>query len=447
MSNKVYRTASIIIALALTFRMFTPGQAKSGLVGPLTNTLKQMNTSATVPAIVAEADSRVREASPNLNYGADTVLYVDGGTDPAVESYIRFTVTGISGTVSNAQLRVYVTDGTYNGPALYTTSNTWTETGITWNNRPARTSGALEDKGALAVSTWVNYDVTPVITGNGTYSFVLATDAADRLGLSSREGSAAPQLVVTLADSTTTTLPTPTLQSLASPTPTTILSTVVAPTATPITVFPTATAIQPTATATKVLIQPTATTSLQNSPSTTISSGMWISSSELMSLPTSGTSWDKIRTAAYGSWGTADLKDQNNKHAINTLAGALVYARTGDTALRSKVRDAILAAKRSLDESAEWQTANGVLAAGRQIGAYAISADLINLKSYDAGADNEFRTWLGPIRTTDIGTHARWKNIRYTCENATGNWDAFACRAELLQAYTWAIAPMFNDPH
>ena len=45
--------------------------------------------------------------------------------------------------------------------------------------------------------------MTNVITGNGTYSFILATEAADLLGLSSREGSAAPQLVVTLADATT----------------------------------------------------------------------------------------------------------------------------------------------------------------------------------------------------------------------------------------------------
>jgi hypothetical protein len=121
---------------------------------------------------------------------------------------------------------------------------------------------------------------------------------------------------------------------------------------------------------------------------------MWLSPSELMSRPTSGGSWDKIRNAAYGSWGTADLQNQDNKHAINTLAGALVAARTGDTALRSKVRDAILAAKRSLDQSTEWQSTNGVLAAGRQIGAYVISADLINLRSLDVAADNEFRTWL-----------------------------------------------------
>jgi hypothetical protein len=426
MNKTILRTISLTVALALTFGSYRSGQAQSKAADTLTNTFIQMNTFTTLPTIVAEADSRVPEAKPGINFGRDAVLNVDGGAvDPDVESYIRFTVTSISGTVSSAKLRVYVTDATRNGPALYTTSNSWTETGITWNNRPARTSGALEDKGALALNSWVDYDVTQIITGNGTYSFVLATDAADLLGLSSREGSAAPQLAVTLAGTTTTT------QSTASPTPTTIQPTptivlpsptAILPTVPPITILPTATAIQPTATATTVSVQPIA-------PST--SGGMWIPSSELMSLPTSGTSWDKIRSAAYGSWGIADLKDHMNKHAIYTLAGALVYARTGDTALRSKVRDAILAAKQSLDESAEWQTSNGVLAAGRQIGAYVISADLISLRSYDVAADHEFRAWLGPIRTTDIGSHGRWKNIRYTCENATGNWNTFACASRI----------------
>jgi len=159
--------------------------------------------------------------------------------------------------------------------------------------------------------------------------------------------------------------------------------------------------------------------------------GMWISASELMKLPTSGAAWDKLRTTAYGSWGTPDLKDQNNRHDINLLAGALVYARAGDTSLRDKVRDGILAAKRTLDEPSEWQTTNGVLSAGRQIGAYVISADLINLKSFDAAADNEFRSWLQAIRTTNIGTHGRWKAITFTCENAAANWGTFACASRI----------------
>lgn len=388
---------NLLMGLFLAFGSFSYGNA-------------QAKTTQALSTIVAEADARVPESKPDINFGNDTVLFVDGGKpDPDIETYIRFTVTGISGTVSNAHVRLFVTDATQNGPALYTTSNAWNETDITWNNRPARTGVALADQGALAKGSWVDYDVTNIVTGDGTYSFVLATDAADLVGFSSREGSSAPQLVVTLAEDAAPVLPSPTTNIQPTITPTVI--------AVDPTVSPTAESVEPTLEITTSAI--------------TTSGGMWIPPSDLMSLPISGTAWDRIKNAAYGSWGTADLKNQDNKHAIYTLAGALVYARNGDTALRIKVKSAILAAKRSLDESSEWQTTNGVLAAGRQIGTYVIAADLIKLRNYDLTADTEFRAWLVLIRTTDIGTHGRWKNLQYTCENAAGNWNTFACASRI----------------
>jgi hypothetical protein len=172
-------------------------------------------------------------------------------------------------------------------------------------------------------------------------------------------------------------------------------------------------------------LSPTLTHPLQNE------GAIWISTSELMRLPTSGDAWDKMSSAAYGNWGTPNLRDKDNKHDINLLAGAFVYARTGDDALRLKVSEEILAAKRTLDESSEWQTENGVLSASRQIGGYVIAADLIDLRSFDADADHEFRSWLTTIRTTDIGTHGRWKSITFTCENAAGNWNTFACASRI----------------
>jgi hypothetical protein len=164
-------------------------------------------------------------------------------------------------------------------------------------------------------------------------------------------------------------------------------------------------------------------------PSTGI--GMWISAAEIISLPTSGAAWNKMHTAAVGIWGTPDLNNPGNKHNINLLAATYVYVRTGDAALRGKVRDGILAAKRTLDEPAEWQTRGGVLSASRQLGGYVIAADLIDLKNFDAAADGEFRSWLASIRTTNIGTHSRWKAITYTCENAAGNWSTFACASRI----------------
>ena len=228
----------------------------------------------------------------------------------------------------------------------------------------------------------------------------------------------------------TSTLPPATSQTTASPAPTIAqptntgsvpTPTIRPPTATPVSVQPTLAATQP----------PTATAQPTFSAPQSSGSGMWISSGELMALPTSGAAWDRVRNAAYGSWGAANLANQDNKHDLSVLAGALVYARTGDPALRNKVRDGVLAAKRSLDDSSEWQTDNGVLATGRQLGAYVIAADLIDLKRYDPSADNEFRNWLSAIRTTEIGTHGRWTSLTFTCENAAANWSAFACASRI----------------
>ncbi|MBV9790077.1 MAG: phytase, partial [Chloroflexi bacterium] len=153
------------------------------------------------------ADARVEEANPGSNYGTSSTLRVDGGSDPDIESYLRFTVTGATTAVQSVKLRVYSTSSSANGPAVYATGGGWTESGITWSTRPSRTSGALDDRGSVAANTWLEYDLTSLITGDGTYNLLLALDNPDGINLSAREGSAVPQLVLTLGGSAT---PTPT---------------------------------------------------------------------------------------------------------------------------------------------------------------------------------------------------------------------------------------------
>ena len=167
-----------------------------------------------------EADANARESSPTTNFGLDSTLLVDSGTGVNVESYPRFTVSGVSGPVQSAKLRLYVDgNGSANAPAVYATGNTWTETGLTWNNRPAPTSGVLDDKGALAANVWAEYNVTALVTGNGTYSFRLLTDSTDGIVFSSRQGSFPPQLVITTGTGPTAT---PTAVPPATATPTTV---------------------------------------------------------------------------------------------------------------------------------------------------------------------------------------------------------------------------------
>ena len=151
----------------------------------------------TLPPISPNADARVEQANASTNFGSNSVLIAD--LSPVEETYLRFTVSGVSGTVQSAKLRLFAYNGTNNGPALYTAANSWTETDITWNTKPARTSGVIGNQGALAANIWVEYDVTSIVTADGAYTFNLAAESSDGTYFYSREATNPnkPALVVT----------------------------------------------------------------------------------------------------------------------------------------------------------------------------------------------------------------------------------------------------------
>jgi hypothetical protein len=228
------------------------------------------------------ADARVLQASPTTNYGALGQLDVD---NPGEQSYIRFTVSGVPGAIQSATLRLFVTNSSSNGPSIYGTSDTWTEAGITWNNRPAATTVALANVNAAATNTWVEYNLTGYITGNGTYSFVLLPDSSDGIRFDSREGSSAPQLALTVASGPTST-PTNTATATATSLPTATGTNTPTSTATSLptatgtntpTNTPTSTAtVGPSPTATNTATPtsiPTATNTPLNTPTSTPVSG------------------------------------------------------------------------------------------------------------------------------------------------------------------------------
>ena len=177
---------------------------------------------ASTLTFTAEADARVHERYPDKNYGNNTLLLVIGPNNPDVEGLVRFTVSGTGGSIQSARLRLYVTtNNSSNSPAVYGADNNWTETGVTWNNRPARISNELDNLGSTSPNTWVEYDVTGFVTGNQTYTFALVADSGDGIDFSSREGGQAPTLVVTFASEG----PTPTSTKTATATSTVPVST------------------------------------------------------------------------------------------------------------------------------------------------------------------------------------------------------------------------------
>lgn len=168
-----------------------------------TTTTASSTTTTTVPAVHQSlvvgptADSRVEEASPDRNLGLAGLLNTNAAPGIGQEFYITFSPAGLSGTVVSAQVRLYVAYGSVDGPGIYSTSSLWTERGLTWNNRPDRSSTALADVGAIGPGTWIEYDVSSVVTGDGTYSFALAQVSWDSTGVNSREAALnRPQLVI-----------------------------------------------------------------------------------------------------------------------------------------------------------------------------------------------------------------------------------------------------------
>jgi hypothetical protein len=194
----------------------------------------------------AVADARTYESAPTTNYGTSTYLQADGDVGIRLNTYISFSISGLIDPINSAKLRVFdTTNATVNGPAAYLAGNNWIESGsggITWDTQPGLLSGAFDNKDVISTASWVEYDVTALISGNGTYTFALLADSTDGVTFSSREGANSPQLVLTLGTGTTSTatplatlVPTQTVGATNAPTNTSTATTAPTPTSGPTT--------------------------------------------------------------------------------------------------------------------------------------------------------------------------------------------------------------------
>ncbi len=151
--------------------------------------------------VAAAADAEARSVSPSKNFGADTQIGADA--NPVRHAYVRFEVAGLSAPVKKATLRCYVINATTDGPQLFLVSNAWTESGLTWANRPLPQGAALKDTAAIALNTWLELDVTTVVKGNGSYSFLLLPTSDDAVACNSREAANnRPELLLELGVAT-----------------------------------------------------------------------------------------------------------------------------------------------------------------------------------------------------------------------------------------------------
>jgi hypothetical protein len=151
-------------------------------------------------------DSYVENTNPNTNYGSATMieLRTSSITDGLTRhGYVKFHLTGINGTVTDARLRLYSAGSNFSGGlSVYGVSVIdWTEEAITWNNRPVIDGTLLDSIGSISEGTWGELDVTDYITGDGIYSLGLIRGVKDsNRRVQSKESAYPVELVVTYAD-------------------------------------------------------------------------------------------------------------------------------------------------------------------------------------------------------------------------------------------------------
>src|SRR5690606_18524726 len=270
----------------------TPTATTTATATPTNTPTATATTTATATAttppsgpitLLPVADAGVEEDRPSTNLGTQPSMVVDT-VNPNGMGYLRFNVQELTGTPNSVTLRIYASNGTSNGPQVVRVASTsWSETGITWNNRPA-TGAQITNLGRINAGSWVEIDVTDIVTANGSYSFALVPESSDGADFVTREGPAAqrPQLVINggtavsppdgpaTATPTATATATPTATETATATPTNTPTATATATATP-TNTPTATATATTPPSGPVSVAPIADAGVEaDRPSTNL---------------------------------------------------------------------------------------------------------------------------------------------------------------------------------
>ena len=144
-------------------------------------------------------DAWTSEAQPTTNFGTDTSLQMRAtGSGQAKHAYVRFPVSGITRPVLSAKLRLRTQGTAFSWYSLYwMQDNSWNESTINWNNGPLANFMNIQ-YGFQPANSTIELDVTPIVGGNGTYTFGMVGPNVPGLAIFSEEALASqrPKLQV-----------------------------------------------------------------------------------------------------------------------------------------------------------------------------------------------------------------------------------------------------------
>ena len=137
-------TARVSICLMITALVAVVGGAAPVAVAG--------DTFSTSPPVADAYVSNETARTRKTNYGS--ALELKAASGPELRSYLRFNVTGLSGVVTSARLRVFSNVTSSVGfDVRGVTQNDWNESTITWRNAPGISSSITASSGPLSAGT------------------------------------------------------------------------------------------------------------------------------------------------------------------------------------------------------------------------------------------------------------------------------------------------------
>ncbi|MCG8607831.1 DNRLRE domain-containing protein, partial [bacterium] len=202
--------ASFTLDSATQVRATVPSDATTGTI-EITSSSGSATSSSEFTVVVPSGgtftfnpsdDAYVRSSRPTQNSGGSAELRVRlSSTD--YDSYLKFDVSGLSGSVFDARLRLRVIDDGPDGGRIYLVGNNlngssepWTESNLTFSTAPQFSGIPVSSMGPVSIGQTVEFDVTSVVNGNGVFSFVISSENSNTSKYSSKEGVAPPELII-----------------------------------------------------------------------------------------------------------------------------------------------------------------------------------------------------------------------------------------------------------
>lgn len=398
-----------IMVIVLGATVLTYG---SSTLPMFTNRSEADNKAGQTAKILSSGDATVNREYDDKNYGSLDAIIADSSMDRM--GYLQFDLTSYAGEdIKNASLLLKVKNPSGKQQSVHVVNDAnWDESKITYDNRPKEG----EVVGVISKTTEnqeVTLNLTEVVKKHlgRKFSLAIKNTSDDGLDIFSRESSSPPTLTLMFADVVVPT-PTPTVAPTSQPTG--------APTAAPTSAPTTAPTAQPT-------VPP-----IPSPPAGVSSRGIWVSRAELLRQPTSGNEWKAVYSAASGSWGSANVADQDSNHDVYTMAGAIVCARTGEFC--DKTRAGLVSAI-GTEGNTRW------LSVGRNMLGYTIAADIMNLRA-DGDSNSEgsrVQKWLSSFLHRELPDNNTGKPERLFAFESGSN-----ASAQEASVYA-AIAAYMND--